>query len=150
MLLLPITIVGHSGNDGLKLGRRELDAGACRCGKTLRRAAPSQDHARRQALAGRTGIATPPRSSTGASAALLGGSGERDGHQGGTAGRLWTRRRPLWIPVLRATNGAATPAAIRAPAEVPGRRHLGRRRPASRRRAGPAPALAATCAPPAP
>src|SRR3954453_13948389 len=98
MFLLPITIVGHSGNDGLKLGRRELDAGACRCGKTLRPAAPSQDHARRQALAGRTGIATPPRSSTGASAALLGGSGEKDGRQGGTAGRLWTTLRPLWKP----------------------------------------------------
>src|SRR3954468_7595563 len=83
MLLLPITIVGNSGNDGRKLGRRELDAGVCRRGKALRPAAPSQDHARRQALAGRTGIATPPRSSTGASAALLGGSGERDGHRGG-------------------------------------------------------------------
>src|SRR3954447_3919416 len=83
MLLLPITIVGHSGNDGPKLGRRELDAGARRRGKSLRPAAPSQDHPRRQALAGRKGIATPPRPSTGASAALLGGSGEKDGRQGG-------------------------------------------------------------------
>src|SRR3954452_2792934 len=116
MLLLPITIVGHSGNDGRKAGRRELDAGVRRRGKTLRLAAPSQDHARRQALGGRAGIATPPRSSTGASAALLGGSGEKDGRQGGRAGRLWTRWRPLWIPVLRATNGAATPAVIRTPA----------------------------------
>src|SRR3954454_876150 len=122
MLLLPITIVGHSGNDGLKLGRRELDAGARRRGKSLRPAAPSQDHPRRQALAGRKGIATPPRPSTGASAALLGGSGEKDGRQGGTAGRLWTRWRPLWIPVLRATNRGATPAAITALAASPGRR----------------------------
>src|SRR3954452_14972890 len=149
MLLPPITIVGNSGNDGRKLGRRELDAGARRRGKALRPAAPSQDRARHQVLAGRTGIATPPRSSTGASAALLGGSGEKNGRQGDTAGRLWTRLRPLWIPVLRATNGAATPAAIRASAEVPGRRHPGRRRPAPRRRAGPAPARTATCAPPA-
>src|SRR3954451_8830238 len=83
MLLLPITIVGNSGNDGRKRGRRELDAGVCRHGKALRPAAPSQDHARRQALAGRTGIATPPGQSTSASAALLGGSGEKGGRQGG-------------------------------------------------------------------
>src|SRR3954451_7835719 len=98
MLLLPITIVGNSGNDGRKRGRRELDAGVCRHGKALRPAAPSQDHARRQALAGRTGIATPPRSSTGASAALLRGLGKRTAVKGVTVERLWTRLRPLWKP----------------------------------------------------
>src|SRR3954447_14145128 len=137
MLLLPITIVGHSGNDGLKLGRRELDAGARRRGKALRPAAPSQDHARRQALARRTGIATPPRSSTGASAALLGGSGEKDGRQRGY-GRTPVDEAAAPVETgARATNGAATPAGVRVPAASPGRRHPCPGRRVRRRRAGP-------------